>query len=58
MAQGKRCDDLEIEKRFDADTTEFMGVSHAGDADDDAEKDDRGDEHSDELDEAVAEWFE
>lgn len=46
---------LKIKDRFEADATEAVEVSGAGDAEDDGEEDDRRDEHSDEADEAVGE---
>ena len=56
--EGKGGDDFEVEEGFATDTTEFFHVAHGGDAVDDGAKDDGGDHHFDEFDEAVAERFE
>jgi hypothetical protein len=49
---------FEVEERLDADAAKLAGVTHARDADDDAEEDDGSDQHPHELDEAVAEGLE
>ena len=54
--ERKRCgDDLEVHEGLDADTSEVLDVSHRGDAGDHGREDHRGDDHPDQLDEAVAE---
>ena len=48
-----RSNQFEVDERLDPDTAELLHVAYAGDANNDGEKDDRGDHHADELDEAV-----
>jgi hypothetical protein len=53
--QSQRRHRLEIDDRFQADTTDFPHVLHAGDAVHDGAEDNRSDHHLDRLDEHVAE---
>src|SRR6185312_16245870 len=56
--QRQCCYCLEVEERLQSHTAQLARVSHTGNADHNAQEDDGGDEHADELDEAVAEGLE
>ncbi len=52
--ERERAHDFEVEQRERAGLADLLHVLHAGDAEHDGAEDDRGDQHLDELDEAVA----
>jgi hypothetical protein len=51
--QGDGRQHLEIDQRFHPDPTDLLEVAHPGHADDHGPEDDRGQQHLDQLDEAV-----
>ena len=53
--QRHRTHHLEVQQRIAAGLADLLHVFHAGDAEHDGAEDDRGDDHLDQLDEAVAE---
>ena len=55
--QGQGGDDLEVEQRLGADPPDFLHVIHPGDAGDHRAENDGGDDHLDQLDEAVPQRF-
>ena len=55
--QSKSRDDFKIEQRLGADPTDLLHILHTGDADYHGTKDNRCDDHLDQLDEAVAQRF-
>ena len=52
--QGEGGDDLEVEQGLDADPADRLGALDVGDARDHGAEDDGGDDHLDQVDEAVA----
>src|ERR1700758_1845020 len=52
-----RCN-FEVDDRLDADAAGLMKVCHAGNADHNGCKNDRSEQHPDQFDEQVSEWFE
>ncbi len=56
--ESQRGNNFKIEKRFEADATDFLEITHLRNADHDGAEDDRCEQHANQFDECVGERFE